>query len=108
MLLCIDIGNTDIKGALFDGARIVRRFRHPTADVKTFASISDADFNELFTPLKERGAVILFDEGMQDLDEMILSQEKTEITCQMCGRRYQVTVEELQELRDALHRNAMH
>ena len=39
------------------------------ADVKTFASISDADFNELFTPLKDRGAVILFDEGMQDLDE---------------------------------------
>jgi outer membrane protein OmpA-like peptidoglycan-associated protein len=39
------------------------------ADVKTFASISDSDFNELFTPLKERGAVILFDEGMQDLDE---------------------------------------
>jgi outer membrane protein OmpA-like peptidoglycan-associated protein len=39
------------------------------ADVKTFASISDADFNELFTPLKDRGAVVLFDEGMQDLDE---------------------------------------
>ena len=39
------------------------------ADVKTFASISDGDFNELFTPLKDRGAVILFDEGMQDLDE---------------------------------------
>jgi len=39
------------------------------ADVKTFASISDADFNELFTPLKDRGAVILFDEGMQELDD---------------------------------------
>jgi len=39
------------------------------ADVKTFASISDADFNELFTPLKERGGVVLFDEGMDDLDE---------------------------------------
>jgi outer membrane protein OmpA-like peptidoglycan-associated protein len=39
------------------------------ADVKTFASISDADFNELFTPLKERGAVLQFDEGMHDLDE---------------------------------------
>ncbi len=39
------------------------------ADVKTFASISDEDFNELFTPLKSRGAVILFDEGMQDLDD---------------------------------------
>ncbi|HEY3595490.1 MAG TPA: hypothetical protein VGL13_16495, partial [Polyangiaceae bacterium] len=39
------------------------------ADVKTFASISGQDFNELFTPLRERGAVILFDVGKEDLDE---------------------------------------
>ena len=39
------------------------------ADVKTFASISDDDFNALFTPLKDRGAVILFDEGKEDLDD---------------------------------------
>ena len=39
------------------------------ADVKTFASISDGDFNELFTPLKQRGAVIMYDEGKDDLDE---------------------------------------
>lgn len=39
------------------------------ADVKTFASISDDDFNELFAPLKERGGVIQFDEGMHDLDD---------------------------------------
>ncbi len=39
------------------------------ADVKTFASISDSDFNELFTPLKDRGAVIMYDEGKDDLDE---------------------------------------
>lgn len=38
------------------------------ADVKTFASISGQDFNELFTPLKDRGAVILFDTGKEDLD----------------------------------------
>lgn len=38
------------------------------ADVKTFASISDDDFNALFTPLKDRGAVIMFDEGKDDLD----------------------------------------
>jgi outer membrane protein OmpA-like peptidoglycan-associated protein len=38
------------------------------ADVKTFASISDQDFNELFTPLKARGAVILFDVGKDELD----------------------------------------
>lgn len=39
------------------------------ADVKTFASISDEDFNALFTPLKDRGAVVLFDEGEEKLDD---------------------------------------
>jgi outer membrane protein OmpA-like peptidoglycan-associated protein len=39
------------------------------ADVKTFASISDADFNALFHPLKERGGMILFDTGSESLDE---------------------------------------
>lgn len=39
------------------------------ADVKTFASINDDDFNELFTPLKDRGGVVLFEEGKEDLDE---------------------------------------
>jgi outer membrane protein OmpA-like peptidoglycan-associated protein len=39
------------------------------ADVKTFASISGQDFNELFAPLRTRGAVILFDTGKEDLDE---------------------------------------
>lgn len=38
------------------------------ADVKTFASISDDDFNALFTPLKDRGGVIMFDEGRDELD----------------------------------------
>lgn len=38
------------------------------ADVKTFASIPDADFNALFAPLKDRGGVIMFDEGSETLD----------------------------------------
>ncbi len=45
-----------------------RRGCKPT-DVKTFAEISDEDFNALFTPLKDRGAVILFKTGKYDLDE---------------------------------------
>ena len=45
-----------------------RRGCKPT-DVKTFASISDEDFNELFTPLKSRGGVIQFDHAKSDLDE---------------------------------------
>ena len=39
------------------------------ADVKTFASISDDDFNALFRPLRDRGGVILFDNGMDVLDD---------------------------------------
>ncbi len=39
------------------------------SDVKSFASISDADFNALFAPLKDRGAVLLFDNAADELDE---------------------------------------
>ncbi len=39
------------------------------ADVKSLAAISDDDFNALFSPLKGRGAVVMFDDGSDKLDE---------------------------------------
>lgn len=39
------------------------------ADVKTLAQINDDDFNALFTPLKNRGAVVLFDDASDKLDD---------------------------------------
>ncbi|HEY3352373.1 MAG TPA: hypothetical protein VGQ83_03925 [Polyangia bacterium] len=39
------------------------------SDVKSLASISGEDFNALFTPLNGRGAIVLFDEGTEKLDE---------------------------------------
>lgn len=39
------------------------------ADVKSLAQISDDDFNALFTPLKSRGAVVMFDDGSEKLDD---------------------------------------
>jgi outer membrane protein OmpA-like peptidoglycan-associated protein len=39
------------------------------ADVKAFASINDDDFNALFTPLQDRGAVLMFDENSDALDD---------------------------------------
>jgi outer membrane protein OmpA-like peptidoglycan-associated protein len=39
------------------------------ADVKNLASISDDDFNALFTPLKGRGGVVMFDDGVEKLDD---------------------------------------
>ena len=40
------------------------------SDIKTFAAIDDKDFNALFHPLKERGGVLMFDEGSDMLDEV--------------------------------------
>jgi outer membrane protein OmpA-like peptidoglycan-associated protein len=39
------------------------------ADVQTFASISDEDFNALFRPLQSRGGMIMFDTGAHELDD---------------------------------------
>lgn len=39
------------------------------ADVKTIATMTDEDFNALFTPLKERGAVVMFDDNSDKLDD---------------------------------------
>ena len=38
-------------------------------DVRTFASITDDDFNALFDPLVQRGAILLFDDNSDKLDE---------------------------------------
>ena len=38
-------------------------------DIKTLASISDAEFNQLFTPLKDRASVVMFDDGADTLDD---------------------------------------
>lgn len=39
------------------------------SDIKTFAAISDEDFNALFHPLEDRGGVLLFGEGEHELDQ---------------------------------------
>jgi outer membrane protein OmpA-like peptidoglycan-associated protein len=39
------------------------------ADVKRLANITDEEFNALFTPLKKRGGVVLFDDGSEKLDK---------------------------------------
>lgn len=38
-------------------------------DVKSFASINDEDFNALFSPLEKRGAIVMFDDNSDKLDE---------------------------------------
>lgn len=39
------------------------------SDVQRLAAISDEEFNALFTPLKDRGGVVMFDDGKDELDD---------------------------------------
>lgn len=39
------------------------------ADARTVATMSDADFNALFVPMKERGGIVQFDQGKAELDD---------------------------------------
>lgn len=46
--------------------------------------------------------------GVEGLQEMIDEKKTSEITCQVCGRKYAVTVEELTTLREAVRKAQMH
>jgi molecular chaperone Hsp33 len=46
--------------------------------------------------------------GQTDLQEMIDSKQASKIQCQMCGRSYEVSTEELADLKEALRKNSMH
>ncbi|MFN7904489.1 MAG: Hsp33 family molecular chaperone HslO [Pseudobdellovibrionaceae bacterium] len=46
--------------------------------------------------------------GIAELEDMIEKDEKADITCQMCGRPYQISIVELEELKENLRKNSMH
>ncbi len=46
--------------------------------------------------------------GEADLQDMIDKEEKPEIICQMCGKPYHFEMEEVIEIREALHKKSMH
>ena len=45
--------------------------------------------------------------GVSELEDMITKQESAKVTCQICGRPYEVVVDELKELKNQLVRNSM-
>lgn len=52
-----------------------------------------------------RALSILGEEGLQ---EMVDEGKPAEITCQVCGRKYQIPVEELASLKEEVHKNSLH
>lgn len=46
--------------------------------------------------------------GIAELQDIIDKNEQQEVICQMCGKPYVISVDEVAEIRDHLHRNSMH
>lgn len=46
--------------------------------------------------------------GTTELQEMIDEGETSAITCQVCGRGYQISVEDLKQIHEDLRKNSMH
>lgn len=46
--------------------------------------------------------------GEADLQDMIDKNEKPEVICQMCGKPYSFSIEQVVEIRDQLHKNSLH
>lgn len=53
-----------------------------------------------------RGALSIL--GADGLQEMIDENQPAEVTCQMCGRQYKLSLEELASLREEVRRSSMH
>lgn len=57
---------------------------------------------------KDRVARALETLGDAELEDMILKKEKADVTCQVCGRPYEISVEELVEIKKRIQRQSMH
>lgn len=57
---------------------------------------------------KDRVTAALEILGEADLQDMVAKKEEPEVTCQMCGKPYLFTADEIVSIRDKVHRNSMH
>jgi molecular chaperone Hsp33 len=46
--------------------------------------------------------------GIEELEDMISKNENAQVTCQMCGRPYEISVVELEAVKEDLRKNSMH
>lgn len=46
--------------------------------------------------------------GVAELQDIIDQKKEQEVVCQMCGKPYLITIDEVIEIRDQLHKNSLH
>ena len=103
------------KNAARDISRMIRERKSPFELVQPY--LEGIDFTEIphphtieyscpCTPERVKNALSIL--GLEELDDMIAKQEKSQIVCQMCGRPYELSTEDIQEVRNALYKSSLH
>lgn len=81
----------------------------PFMDGIEFEEIPHEQPIEYFCPCtKDRVVRALETLGEEELQDMIAKNENADVTCQICGRPYTVSVAEIQEIKDRVHKESMH
>ena len=103
-----DSKKPNISKILLDGGKPIDLVK-PYLDGIPFTQIDHKHEIKYFCPCtKERVEAALEVLGEADLQDMIDKNEQPEITCQMCGKPYTFTVDEIAVIRERLHKNSMH
>lgn len=98
----------NISQMLLDGAQPVDLVKPFMAGIE-FQEIEHNHDIEYFCPCtKDRVVRALETLGEEELQDMISKNEAADVTCQICGRPYTVTVPEIQDIKDRLHKASMH
>ncbi|MGZ3748810.1 MAG: Hsp33 family molecular chaperone HslO [Pseudobdellovibrionaceae bacterium] len=98
----------NISEMILEGAKSLD-FVNPYMKGIPFTEIEHAHEVEYFCPCnKERVVRAIETLGLEELNDMILKKEPAEVVCQMCGRPYEVPVEELAELKENLQKSGLH
>lgn len=97
-----------ISKIMLDGGRPID-FVKPFMEGIDFTELDHPHSATYFCPCtRDRVSAALEVLGEADLQDMIDKQEEPEIICQMCGKPYVFTQDEIVEVRDRVHRNSMH
>ncbi|MEK2644794.1 Hsp33 family molecular chaperone HslO [Bdellovibrio sp. BCCA] len=98
----------NISQMLLDGAQPVDLVKPFMAGID-FTEVEHNQEIEYFCPCtKERVVRALETLGEEELQDMINKNETADVTCQICGRPYTVTIPEIQDIKDRLHKESLH
>lgn len=111
----IDKIETNQKNASRDISKLIREKKSPLEIVQPY--LEGIDFTEIPHPhlidyscpcSAERVKNALSILGIEELDDMIEKEEKSHIVCQMCGRPYELSTEDIKSVRNALYKSSLH